>query len=235
MVSFADMITIMMSFFVIMFALAAGEAAKGKKAHNEQQQAALDSLQNRFGPKYQPFSSWGLMPGNSPVKNRGTRQKVKLPEPPPEEPESAIKVPKKGQTRIRIPGQGEKVVIGGALYFGPGNADLPPEQKARLKAVAAEMAGKPQEIEVVGHASPQPLPAKSAYRDRWDLAYARCRRVAEALAEMKVDQDRVRLGVVRAEVLPAAAASGQPTEDCRVDIYLDDALAGKYRRESEGP
>ncbi len=36
MVSFADMITIMMSFFVIMFALASGEAAKAK----QQQQAS---------------------------------------------------------------------------------------------------------------------------------------------------------------------------------------------------
>ena len=100
MVSFADMITIMMSFFVIMFALAAGEAAKGKKAHNEQQQAALDSLQNRFGPKYQPFSSWGLMPGNSPVKNRGTRQKVKLPEPPPEEPPPYCSACSKANPRV---------------------------------------------------------------------------------------------------------------------------------------
>ena len=53
MVSFADMITIMMSFFVIMFAIASGEAAKGKR--NRQQQATIESLQNRFGPNINPL------------------------------------------------------------------------------------------------------------------------------------------------------------------------------------
>ena len=71
MVSFADMITIMMSFFVIMFAIASGEAAKGAKAAGNT--AAIESLNNRFGPKFQPFASWGLAPGTMPVKQGGSR------------------------------------------------------------------------------------------------------------------------------------------------------------------
>ena len=44
MVSFADMITIMMSFFVIMFALATARN-EGRKA------AAMESIEYRFGPQ----------------------------------------------------------------------------------------------------------------------------------------------------------------------------------------
>ena len=74
MVSFADMITIMMSFFVIMFALASNQAAKGKKA-SANQQAAMDSLNYRFGPSWKPFASWGLMPGNSPCPTPAGRSR----------------------------------------------------------------------------------------------------------------------------------------------------------------
>jgi hypothetical protein len=63
MVSYADMITILMSFFVVMFSVASGEAAKGKRS--QQQQVAIESLQYRFGPKWKPFMSWSLMPGNA--------------------------------------------------------------------------------------------------------------------------------------------------------------------------
>ena len=63
MVSYADMITIIMSFFVVMFSIASGEAAKGKRS--QQQQVAIESLQFRFGPQWKPFTSWSLMPGNS--------------------------------------------------------------------------------------------------------------------------------------------------------------------------
>src|SRR5271156_2659500 len=67
MVSYADMITIIMSFFVIMFALASGEAARGRKS----QQATIDSFQFRFGPRWKPFMSWGGAAGNSNLPGGG--------------------------------------------------------------------------------------------------------------------------------------------------------------------
>jgi chemotaxis protein MotB len=230
MVSYADMITIMMSFFVIMFAIASGEAAKGRK--NERQQAAIDSLNTRFGPKFQPFASWGLMPGNSPVKAAGSRMRFKPPEQQPAEEGATVRVLRKEKARIRVPGQGARVVIGGVVYFGETSLELPPQQQSRLQVIAEELAGKPQEIEVLGHASPRPLPPGSGYRDRWDLSYARCREVARVLQGLKVDRERIRIGVVQSNELPAAeATSDSPGEDARVDIYLTDALAEKFSRD----
>ena len=85
MVSFADMITIMMSFFVIMFALASSDAAKNKRnakqqqagvesPQNAKQQAAFDSLNYRFGPNYRPLAGLGVMLGISPARCRRPRQ-----------------------------------------------------------------------------------------------------------------------------------------------------------------
>ncbi len=223
MVSFADMITIMMSFFVIMFAIASGEVAKGKR--NKPQEAAINSLQQRFGPKYQPFASWGLMPGNSPVK-AGGHDKSKTPTALPSDEGGDVKVLKKERARIRIPGQGDRVVIGGVVFFDDTGGGLNQQQKERLKVIAAEIAGKPQEIEILGHASNCPLPKSSSYHDRWDLAYARCRQTVAALAALKIDPERMRIGVNRASTAPAEGST--PGADEQIDIFLTDALPEKY-------
>ena len=232
MVSFADMITIMMSFFVIMFALASGQAAKGKRSR--QQQAAVESLQHRFGPKWQPFASWGLMPGNSPVRNAGSRAKQKGPTRPESDPDGTVKVLHKEQARIRVPGHGDNTVIGGIVFFDDASSSLTDPQKARLAVIAGELAGKPQEIEVLGHASPRPLPAGSSYPDRWDLAYARCRRTVELLGGLKIDPARLRIAVIRDSGRPLPAAAG-PSEDCQVEIYLTDLLPEKYTSANAAP
>ena len=224
MVSYADMITIIMSFFVIMFAIASGEAAKGKRT--QQQQAAIDSLQNRFGPKYQPFASWGLMPGNSPIRHAGAHEKGKQPIIVPDEEGGTVKVLKRERSRIRIPGRGDRIVIGGVVYFGDKTLALADSQTARLKLIAEEMAGKPQQIEIVGHTSARPLTPDSSFHDRWDLAYARCRQVAKLLGTMKIAPDRLRISVVQTSELQAAGETSTATaEDMRIDIYLTDMVA----------
>ncbi len=227
MVSFADMITIMMSFFVIMFALASGDAAKAKRS-SKQQQAAIDSLNYRFGPKWQPFASWGVMPGTSPAPHAGSRDKTKGPTRPVSDPAGEVKVLRKEQARIRVPGQGDRTVIGGIVFFDDGASRVSAEQTARLKIIAAELAGKPQEVEVLGHASRRPLPRGSSYHDGWDLAYARCRQTVELLRSWKIDAARLRIGVVETSGSATSGDAAGPGEDSQVDIYLTDLLPEKY-------
>ncbi len=220
MVSFADMITIMMSFFVIMFALASNQAAKGKKGSAEQQ-AAIESLQYRFGPSWKPFASWGVVPGNSILPNAGGKKPPGGIVRPPSDPAGDIKVLRKEQARIRIPGRGDRVVIGGIVFFADASLALAEEQKARLKVIAGELVGKPQEVEILGHASPRPLPAGSPYRDRWDLAYARCRQTVASLESLQIDPRRLRIAVVEGSASGGASGSG---DDAQVNVYLTDVL-----------
>ncbi len=223
MVSYADMITIMMAFFVLMFAIATGEAAKGKNGHS--QEAALASLQYRFGPQWRPLAGWGLAPGNSPT--RGAEIPGRGPGTPPTgNDDGNVKVLKNERARIRVPGRGERVVIGGVVYFNETSAQLADRQKVWLRSIADEMAGKPQQVEIVGHTSARPLPPGSPYRDRCDLAYARCRQAAGLLAGLKIEPERLRIMVLPASQPPADEPATTPAEDARIDIYLTDTLAG---------
>ena len=90
------MITIIMSFFVVMFSIASGEAAKGKRT--QQQQAAIESLQYRFGPKWKPFMSWSLMPGNSMLPGGGKGRGSPAPTPAVGDPGGTVRVLKSGKS-----------------------------------------------------------------------------------------------------------------------------------------
>ena len=194
---------------------------EGKEASPEQQ-AAIESLQYRFGPSMEAFRQLGsCRRAIRPAQRRRAKPPGGIARPP-SDPAGDVKVLKKEQARIRIPGRGDRVVIGGIVFYDDASLALADAQKARLKVIAGELVGKPQEVEVLGHASPRPLPAGSAYRDRWDLAYARCRQTVAALASMQIDPRRLRIAVV--EGSGSVGSGSQPGEDAQVDVYLTDVL-----------
>ena len=69
------------------------------------------------------------------------------------------KIVNRERARIRVPGRGDHIAIGGLLTFDEGSAAVSGKEKTWLKAIADEMTGKQQKVEVVGFASDRPLPA----------------------------------------------------------------------------
>ena len=168
------------------------------------------------------------MSGNSLLKNVGSRLKSKSHSTPPSDDAGDTKVLNKERARIRVPGRGDHVVIGGIVFFDDRSPTLTDLQQARLKIIAEEIAGKPQEVEIMGHASARPLPAGSSYHDRWDLAYARCRQMVKLLTAMKIDPERLRIGVNQSAAATAVGDATTAGEDSQIDVYLTDLLPEKY-------
>jgi chemotaxis protein MotB len=225
MVSYADMITIIMAFFVIMFAIASGEAAKGKKA----QQSAIESFQYRFGPQWKPFMSWGLSPGNSRLPGGGKGLGSPAPTPAVGDPGGTVHVPKKEKQRIRVSGQGDLLSIGKPLNFVQATTELAPGQSETIQSIADELAGKQPQVVIEATVSNQPLPRNGLFRDRWDLGYARCRRAAEIFTSLKVrpvDPERLRLSVIPAT---ADEDKGEPTSEVNaaVKVYQSTKLPAR--------
>jgi chemotaxis protein MotB len=229
MVSYADMITIMMAFFVVMYA-SAGAVSTGKERGEKTGQGAqpladargsagegrqgiagkndadpklakvIDSLHWRFGPEWTIANCWKGGPpqlrqgGDGTVlRAPGNRNRGK---------------PAFGQigddaARARGPRPGDAILAGGRVFFDEFSSDLAEEQQQRLRRVAEDMAGKLQKIELRGHTSRRALPPGSPYRDHWDLAYDRCRKVREFLIGQGIDPRRIRLAV---------AANNEPLE-----------------------
>jgi flagellar motor protein MotB len=270
MVSYADMLTIMLAFFVVLYASAGttssgtskGEktgdvekssAASGPKqghgpkaggggkeglggdksegfganenpaeadaqARKERLDKVFQSLHYRFGPDWTISNCWSGGPPQlrslAPAKlDRGPGPKGNV--------RPSWPKPGNDAARARGPRPGDHLLVGGRIYFGEFSADLTEPEMAKLRKAAEELAGKLQRIEIRGHSSRRPLPKDSSYRDSWDLAYDRCRKVKDFLVAQGIDPKRIRLGVAGDNEPQDSGADPLPTKpNSRVEIHI---------------
>ena len=211
MVSFADMVTILMAFFVVMFSMA-GDKNEAKE------EAVIGSLRRSLGP-------WPAMPeGRMVPKNHKLAAFAGLGE------RATDGIKDDGQPGRRSPPgppviklvqPGERTALGDALFFDEGVEGLSNELKDRLRLTARAIAGKPQRIEIRGHASRRPVAGAAEADDRWELAWRRVRAAAEQLMSEGVEVERIRMAVA-AE--PGAGLAGDDPrwlgKDSCVEVFL---------------
>ncbi len=85
-----------------------------------------------------------------------------------------------------------RVVLGDKASFAAGSLQMPPEMDTVLAQLAEQIAGQATRIEIRGHVSPDPediLPGM----DKWDLSWRRAQVVARALEAKGVDPRRFRI------------------------------------------
>ena len=245
MVSYADMITIVMAFFVVLYATAsgAGKHDKGHSASDSKTEAKVDnptggkgnngnqdleneklrevfrSMCDRFGPNWTMANCW--LGGPTAIRGRVPAELKALPGDKRAKSLGAGQPNGESSVTLVLNRPSESTIPGGRVYFDEFSANLDDSQKADLLFVAKQLAGKLQKTEIRGHTSRQSLPRDSAFPDHLDLAYARCRAVRNFLESHGVDPRRMRLGVA-AEHEPSDTISS-PTygeRNSRVEIRL---------------
>lgn len=111
--------------------------------------------------------------------------------------------------------------VGGFILFAEDSAELNDDAKSRLKDLAPVLLGKPNKIEIRGHATGRPLPADSSYSDAWQLSYARSMAVYDFLKNEGVEPRRMRLsqgGPHEPEEQPGHADWAKVNS--RVEVYM---------------
>jgi chemotaxis protein MotB len=125
------------------------------------------------------------------------------------------------------------------LLFPEGLAELEPEQLESVREFAPMMAGKLNRIEVRAHCIRSPLPPDSPFKDHWDMCFARCQRVREELQTLGIEPERIRLSQAEGnEPLAANLTSEELKLNSRVDVILLPDLADipwERRRAEEEP
>ena len=125
------------------------------------------------------------------------------------------------------------------LLFPDGLAELEPEQLASVREFAPMMAGKLNRIEVRAHCIRSPLPPDSPFHDHWDMCFARCQRVREELQILGIEPERIRLSQAEGnEPLAANLTPEELKLNSRVDVILLPDLADipwERRRAEEDP
>lgn len=188
-VSFGDMMSLLLTFFIMLVSMSE------VKKEDDKFQALTEALRHRFGDdvwKLDLGEGSGQPAATRPMKHsskalvkwdNSTNQGAK------------VNAPAGAHSRVRGLRPGTQIMVGGALVFDGNSTTLTPESRQQLAGMIEELRGKPQRIEIRGHTSKRPLPDGGPLRDHWDLAYARCREVMQALVAAGVDARRIRMGV----------------------------------------
>ncbi len=215
-VTFGDMMSLLLTFFIMLVSLS-------EIKQEERYQALLESIRRRFG-----FASaiLSLAPGEHTPRNsrlpnlaslgRAMRANTMRGG-------DRVKAPVGEHPRVQIIRYGEKTTIGTVVYFSAGSAQLGPQAQKKLKLLVPQLSGKPQRVEIRGHA----LPTDSQEDPSWDLAYARAKAVLEFLQTWGLEPHRVRITVAgRFEPSTSKQAAKNPALHERVEVFLLDELVG---------
>jgi chemotaxis protein MotB len=172
-VAYADFVTAMMAFFLVMWIVAQSDKVKEAVAHHFNDPFAKES-EDEDGTAHQ-------RPPRHPAPARTSER-------PEHEKEAG------GSHSILLTSQGgDRTSIGTVIHFADDSAELDTEAERRLKDIAPLLVGKPQKIELRGHSSRRPLAAGSPFADHWELSYRRCLAVMAAMENLGIPRERLRL------------------------------------------
>lgn len=195
--TYADMITLLMAFFIMMYSMSV--------LNQEKFRQAAQSLRSEFGAKHPDPAEQGagLLP------NQGSAQEMQL-EQDVQSVEDRLKeyVERNNlEDLIRTSHRDRNLVITVAsdnLLFARGEADLRPPALAILDKVAGLLRGVPNPIAVEGHTCNLPI-STARFPSNWELSAARACSVVRYLAEKQSIDSRRLVATGYGESRPVAS------------------------------
>jgi chemotaxis protein MotB len=224
-VAYADFVTAMMAFFLVMWITSQGQDVK---------QAIAGYFQDPWGTSSEFQAPASLLPSEM----HGDAQSLTMPEKLPhgKKPGIADSDEKNADARAQSRwAQNRKVHFtqdsdhtspAQVLQFDESSAELSPQSIEQLNRLLPVLVGKQNRVEVRGHTTRRPLPAGSPFHDLWQLSYARAAEAMKYLVDHGVEPERIRLSQAAAyEPITNRIESAWQKENSRVEIFLLSELA----------
>lgn len=222
-VTYGDMMSLLLTFFIMLVSLSDVVA-------DEKYRAVMAALHNYLGYSMAPEAPAGKnYPLNSLVQRMESLGAFRNDVPKEQRGTGGVRVQAPHGTHMRVfqAREGTAITFGGELSFPPGKAVIAPEVAEIVRTIAEKLAGKPNKIEVRGHASVEETPA-DPHMTKLQLSYQRARAVADLLVKDGVEQRRLRM---------SAAGDTEPIDDigdedsvdhARVTIYVLDTYSEEF-------
>ncbi len=223
--TFADLVMLMMGFFVILWVLKPPPGKPQDATLDEKWLEVVAKIRQAFGHLPDPESK-------DPVDMHALMKKIELLEPP-------IKGPGKGGTTKEPPQApqgtdplvmtvrpGQHVVIGGRIQFQPGDGALTPESKGVLDEAVKLIRGYRNIFQIKGHTSLDDFAESATPQQLMDLSLRRAQVCADYLIAHGVAPDTVRVQgcstfepIIQRTYTPDAQSSNR-----RVEVEVTDQL-----------
>jgi len=188
-ISYADFITLLFAFFVVMYAVSVVNVGKYK--------VLSDALGDAFGGRPEtPQASTTIeqLPLTNLLARKraeaARRERERLNTLARELNASLAPLVKNGQVRVTQTGRGVTVEINAKVLFGEGQAALGGEARATLGAVATLLRNDPHAIQVEGHTDNVRI-ANPAFPSNWELSAVRASSVVRLFIEGGVAEERL--------------------------------------------
>jgi chemotaxis protein MotB len=219
-VSYADFITLMFAFFVVMFASSQADRAKVKRIADSVKEA-IEHGAARFSDK-------------APLGEGLRNLKIDIKPAPPLSAQGADLLPSlkylneqlkkeiaSGEMRVSLEGRGLVVSLQQATFFPAGEDTIAPATYPSLEKVAIAIRQLPNPVRLEGHTDSNPIHTLR-FRSNWELSPARAIAVLELLSSrFQVPRERVAIAGY-AETVPVASNDDEQgrARNRRVDIVI---------------
>jgi len=226
-VAYADFVTAMMAFFLVMWITSQNDDVKkaiGGYFQDPWGTSAEDrapSLQTPTGVRGDaPFADTptGVLPNRWPQTNMENAT---------EKDPGAASVWQQKQ-KVHLLNNTDRDLPALVVNFQESAAELPPQAQQRLTDLLPALVGKRNKIEIRAHSTRRPLPKDSPFRDHWQLCYERSLATMRFLEENGVEPERIRLSQSAAyDPLTTRLESAWQDENNCVEIFLLTAVADR--------
>ncbi len=221
MVTFGDMMSLLLCFFVILVAMS--EIKQDKKF-----QDVMRSIKSAFG--YQ--GGIGAVPTTVAPKISLVQrlESIVIPKKPRDIGDSEDEGIEGKVFRVTQVREGTQFTVGGRISFDRFSATLRPEAETLIGNLALRIRGLNTKITVRGHATEEPLPGDSGYESKLSLSIARAQAVYEALIRSGIRPRRLSVtGVGDNEpLLRQAYTEERRAVNRRVEVIMNEALISDY-------
>jgi chemotaxis protein MotB len=187
-ISYADFITLLFAFFVVMYAVSSVNEGKYK--------VFSESLGNAFGgpgaTKQVTESQTVALP--NPLLRKRTeamkRERERLTRLASDLKSTLAPLVKEGKVRVTQSSRGVSVEINASVLFAPGDSTLQPESVTALRSLAAVLKNDPHAIEVEGHTDNVPI-RNVIFPSNWELSAMRAGSVVRLFVDAGVPGGRL--------------------------------------------
>ncbi len=182
-ISYADFITLLFAFFVVMYAISSVNEGKYR--------VLSDSLVDAFGKEVAARSVAPAQPAPPPARKQAEQREEKgMADVAAAILDAMGPLVKEGRVRITRGRRGVSVEINANVLFAPGSAELEAASLKALGAVADILRPLSFNLEITGHTDDVPI-SNSIYASNWELSAVRATSVARLFAARGIDAARL--------------------------------------------